>query len=68
VGNLTTGVVDFGPGARLELPVSVGRGDRITGSTSLGADPLRAGVLSPPASHPLSRKESLWDKLGKLEK
>jgi len=30
VGNLTTGMVDFGPGARLELPVSVGRGDRIT--------------------------------------
>jgi hypothetical protein len=23
-------MVDFGPGARLELPVSVGRGDRIT--------------------------------------
>jgi hypothetical protein len=30
VGNLTTGMVDFGPGSRLELPVSVGRGDRIT--------------------------------------
>jgi FlaG/FlaF family flagellin (archaellin) len=30
VGNLTTGMVDFGPGTRLELPVSVGRGDRIT--------------------------------------
>jgi flagellin-like protein len=30
VGKLTTGMVDFGPGTRLELPVSVGRGDRIT--------------------------------------
>jgi FlaG/FlaF family flagellin (archaellin) len=30
VGNLTTGMVDFGPGTRLELPVSVGKGDRIT--------------------------------------
>jgi hypothetical protein len=30
VGNLPTGMVDFGPGTRLELPVSVGRGDTIT--------------------------------------
>jgi FlaG/FlaF family flagellin (archaellin) len=30
VGNLNTGMVNFGPGTRLELPVSVGRGDRIT--------------------------------------
>jgi len=29
-GNLTTGMVDFGPGTKLELPVSVGKGDRIT--------------------------------------
>jgi len=30
VGNLTTGMVDFGPGTKLELPVSVERGDTIT--------------------------------------
>ncbi len=30
VGGLTTGMVDFGPGARLELPVSVGKGDTVT--------------------------------------
>jgi len=30
VGNLTTGMVDFGPGTKLELPVSVEKGDRIT--------------------------------------
>ena len=29
-GNLTTGMVDFGPGTKLELPVSVGKGDKIT--------------------------------------
>ncbi|TDA29260.1 MAG: hypothetical protein DSO03_07055 [Hadesarchaea archaeon] len=30
VGNLTTGMVDFGPGSRLELPVSVRKGDTVT--------------------------------------
>lgn len=30
VGGLTTGMVDFGPGSRLELPVSVGRGSTVT--------------------------------------
>jgi len=30
VGNLTTGMVDFGPGTKLELPVSVERGDTVT--------------------------------------
>lgn len=30
MGSLTTGMVDFGPGSKLELPVSVGSGDTVT--------------------------------------
>jgi hypothetical protein len=75
VGNLTTGMVDFGPGTRLELPVSVGGGTGSPWSTCPRGRPSASRSFKP-TRHPipfLARKAcgTSWGNLknkGKKEK